>query len=123
MSKIKYIKGNLRRSDFLRSVLTDTSPYEVPLIVSNDGFYTNISNVNKFSRDNSELISGLVFDKIKKYTIPYRYTVTKDGNSVRRLSLIHPSSQFAMAEFYKNTIRLFVIIPQRDRFPLDFLAK
>ncbi len=102
MRKIRYIKGNLRRGDFLRSVLTDTSPYEVPLIVSNDGFYKNLTNRATYSRENAQLIDKIIRNNNEKYTIPYRYTITKDTNTVRRLSLIHPSSQLEMAAFYKK---------------------
>jgi len=102
MSKQKYIKGNLKRSDYLRSVLTDTSPYEVPLIVSNDGLYMNLSNPGRFNGDNAKIIDYLINDNSSRYTIPYRYTVTKDNTSVRRLSLIHPASQISMADFYRK---------------------
>ena len=40
---------NLDRKDKWRVVLTDTSPFEVPIVVSNDGFYKNLHGVTKKS--------------------------------------------------------------------------
>ncbi len=102
MPRLRYIKGNLRRGDFLRGLLTDTSPYELPLIVSNDGFYKNVTDLGLYSEHNRAIIEKIITGNSEKYTIPYRYTVTKDSVSVRRLSLIHPSSQFAMVNFYRK---------------------
>lgn len=102
MSRVRYIKGNLRRSDFLRALLTDTSPYEVPLIVSNDGFYKNITNLSSYSSNNRAILEKLLTENGENYTIPYRYTVTKDSISVRRLSLVHPAAQLSMVDFYRK---------------------
>ena len=38
----------VKRKDHLRVLLTETSPYEVPAIFSNIGFYNNITHHNKF---------------------------------------------------------------------------
>lgn len=98
----RYIKGTLRKSDFLRAVLTDTAPYEVPIIISNDGFYRNITSVAKVSSTLRDLIKALVVDNNPHYTIPFRFNISKDSSSRRRLSLIHPSAQYKAAEFYEK---------------------
>ena len=36
------VKGKLNRHDKWRTILMDTSPFEVPIIFSNDGFYKNL---------------------------------------------------------------------------------
>jgi hypothetical protein len=113
----------LNRADFVRSVLTDTSPYEVPLIVSNDGFYTNIIRKNLFNEHNSAILKIIITNSAEKYTIPYRYTVTKDNATVRRLSLIHPASQFAMAEFYKKYDSLICYFSSLGPFSIRFARK
>lgn len=123
MSKNKYITGNLRRGDFLRSVLTDTSPYEVPLIVSNDGFYKNIAKIIDFNEHNSAIIKDITSNNNVNYTIPYRYTITKDNTTVRRLSLIHPSSQFAMADFYKKYDSVICYFAATGPFSIRFPRK
>ncbi|MGO7634197.1 antiviral reverse transcriptase Drt3b [Rhizobium leguminosarum] len=123
MSKLKYIKGNLRRGDYVRSILTDTSPYEVPLIVSNDGFYTNITKINSFNEHNIAVINGTIANNNETYTVPYRYTITKDNATVRRLSLIHPASQFAMAKFYKKYDSLICYFSSLAPFSIRFPHK
>lgn len=43
------MKHNIKidKKDFLRSLLTDTSPNDVPLIFSNDGLYINLNSIKK----------------------------------------------------------------------------
>lgn len=123
MSKKLYVKGNFRRSDFLRSLLTDTSPYEVPIIISNDGLYKNLAVNTSFSESNSALIKGLITASKERYTIPYRYTITKDDVTVRRLSLIHPSSQFDMAQFYKTYDSVICYYSSISPFSIRFPQK
>lgn len=101
MRKKIIAKGNIRRSDFMRAVITDTLPEEVPIIFSNDGFYLNlskslISNIDAFSFIKKILMSE------KSYTKPYRYNVIRDNFSARGLSLIHPSAQYDVAKFYQK---------------------
>lgn len=100
MSSRRYIKGNLRKSDFLRAVLTDTSPYELPIIISNDGFYRNLTSRAEASETLRSLIESLVITNDTHYTIPFRFNVSKDSVSRRKLSLIHPASQYSAALFY-----------------------
>jgi len=106
MAKRAFVKGNLNRSDYLRSLLTDTTPEELPIIVSNDGFYTNVKNLSSKSDDTKKLVSEILFPSSVKHYIPFRYRVTKDSTSTRRLSLIHPSAQLAVSEFYNEFSQL-----------------
>lgn len=106
MGKRLFQKGNLSRADFHRSLLTDTTPEELPIIVSNDGFYTNVKNLDKRSNDTQRLIREILNPSTTKHSIPFRYRVTKDSTSTRRLSLIHPSAQFAVSEFYREYSQL-----------------
>lgn len=103
MSKrFRYIKGNLRRGDMLRPLLTDTAPYEVPVIFSNDGFYRNMSNISLRSVAYTEITNRLIKENPSHYTIPLRYKVSKDESSLRGLSLPHPSAQFKVCGFYEK---------------------
>ena len=45
MRRKMVVKGNVRRADYLRAVVTDTLPEEVPIIFSNDGFYINQTKI------------------------------------------------------------------------------
>ena len=94
---------NLNRADRWRVVLTDTSPFEVPIVVSNDGFYKNLHGVTKKSARFQKLISALLLeDDGTGYTVPLRYNIVKDSRSVRTLSLLHPKGQVILAEFYQK---------------------
>jgi hypothetical protein len=102
MSKRNHIKGNLRRSDFIRAVITDTAPYEVPIVISNDGLYRNLAGRATASAQLAEIIERLVCADDDSYTIPYRYKISKDAKSSRQLSLVHPRNQFKICKFYQD---------------------
>ncbi|MGQ9427111.1 antiviral reverse transcriptase Drt3b [Gilvimarinus sp. F26214L] len=91
------------KKDYLRALLTDTSPYETPLIFSNYGLYTNIESWQNSENIDSCLatICEAIFEK-RTYTKPYLYKINKGGGSLRTLSLIHPASQLSYAEFYRR---------------------
>lgn len=99
MRKSGRIKGNLRPNDYMRALITDTSPFEVPVIFSNDGFYKNCTRVNRFRTHLQEFAARLL--KAHRYSIPYRYNIVKSSSSFRQLSLLHPSSQIASCELYQ----------------------
>jgi reverse transcriptase-like protein len=117
MTKEKKIK--LDKKDYMRSVLTDTSPSDVPIIFSNDGFYINhhkalnkeYTNFNINKSLYLKLIApsedpSLGLDSAKKeqsqQSSPMKYKIIKNENSLRTLSLIHPRSQKNYAEIYKD---------------------
>lgn len=94
----------MHRDDYLRALVTDTLPAEVPLIFSNDGFYLKEKHRSDLSSDAAKLVGQILDPEIngKLYTIPYRYRVTKDTISTRRLSLLHPRSQIDITRFYSK---------------------
>lgn len=101
MRKTVIAKGNMRRADFMRAVVTDTLPEEVPIIFSNDGFYLNLNGARSVSSDVSDFVEKVVTSD-RHYTIPYRYRVVKDQASTRGLSLLHPAAQHRVAMFYQK---------------------
>ncbi|MEZ0498202.1 antiviral reverse transcriptase Drt3b [Sphingomonas sp. IW22] len=100
MYKRVVARGNIHRSDYARVLVTDTQPGDIPLIVSNDGFYLNAKErgLNVAGR---ELIERIL-SPIKSYTLPYRYNIMRATGAPRRLSLIHPGTQLQIAEFYSK---------------------
>ncbi len=82
--------------DKLRTLLTDVLPYELPL------WYTNFSMYKAFKERQSvyETISGLRFSKAADNLIPLNYAVSRGGNKFRDLSIIHPSAQLRVCNFY-----------------------
>lgn len=77
MSKGKAVKVN--KKDLNRVLVTETTPYETPIIVSNDGFYKNVTNASSFSKLAKVIFQRIVIGEKKKskYTIPYVFKIKK----------------------------------------------
>lgn len=109
----------LNKRDKWRVVLTDTSPFEVPIIVSTDGFYKNLHAYSGNSEHFRKLIGVLVFGTGKTdSTIPFRYNIVKDAKSVRTLSLLHPKGQVALVDFYEKYQELICEYASRSPFSI-----
>lgn len=94
----------IKKYDYNRVLVTETVPYETPLIFSNDGFY-NICRSSRSDNPILELIfQHLVLAKERKkyYTTPYQYKIRKNLLEFRRLSVVHPISQWEMKSFYES---------------------
>lgn len=112
---IKKIKITLDKKDYLRGLLSDTLPFDTPIIFSNDGFYINSKRYDKNFSGDMEVINK-VYQKIidplketppdiskkKKQSSPYKYKIIKDAYNFRELSLIHPRAQINYCEFYNK---------------------
>ncbi|WP_182357063.1 antiviral reverse transcriptase Drt3b [Komagataeibacter europaeus] len=113
------LRVKLDKADKWRVVITDTSPLEVPIIVSNDGFYKNLHGMDKKSAHFKKMINALVLeDDGKGYTIPLRYNIVKDSRSVRTLSLLHPKGQAILATFYQKYEELICEYAGRGPFSI-----
>lgn len=103
MAKIKVDKH-----DYLRVILTETLPYEVPITFLNEGLYfylkkfpsghSHPETVN--DKDAHTFIRSFLY--YSDYTKPYNYRINKNSNSKRLLSVPHPSIQRQISDFYKN---------------------
>ena len=108
----------VKRKDYLRVLLTETSPYEVPAIFSNLGFYNNITQYKR-STETDGVLSFLFEKNINEdYTIPLTYKIKKDIDSSRILSLIHPRSQLAIVDFYEHFSSMILSLCQKSDFSL-----
>lgn len=85
-----------------RSILTDTTPFELPL------FFTNANLAvlaYLFEQDDSTHLlhaKYLLAKTFNQSTKPYTFKVRKDAESFRRLELAHPRSQHLMCQFYEE---------------------
>ncbi|MBD9548325.1 antiviral reverse transcriptase Drt3b [Pseudomonas sp. PDM01] len=99
------MKGNLRRvrkEDFARVLLTETCPYEVPVLFSNLGFYWHVRKFKDGKSDVADVIKYLFTDyDHSEYSIPLIYKIRKDEDSFRTLSLLHPCAQIRFVDFYQ----------------------
>jgi hypothetical protein len=101
MRKRVIAKGNIHKADYLRALVTDTLPGDIPIVISNDGFYRNRKSAPHSNADQRDFVEQLL-SPVRSYTIPYRYNIIRAGGSPRQLSLIHPSGQIAVAELYRK---------------------
>ncbi len=112
----------LDKKDYLRALLTDTAPGDVPIIFSNDGFYLNAQRVEALSVTPAPTDTRLskivqhIYRKIVqppnagqrlvgkqvRYTVPHHYRIWKKTGDTRRLALLHPHSQLSWALFYRD---------------------
>lgn len=114
MSKIK-----INKNDFDRVLLTELLPYELPMVVSNEGLYCAIKRGKHkeiFNRINE-------LKKAPKYTIPFDYSIKKGMHGTRKLSVIHPLNQLRFVEFYKNYASLIVNLCSKSPFSLRYPDK
>lgn len=92
----------IQKNDWNRALLSETTPAEIPVLISNDGFYLNMKSKD-FPAPLSALTKAfLTPSKTKQFSIPFNYKISKDENSLRRLSLPHPRSQLEIVSFYER---------------------
>ena len=95
--------GRVRKEDFDRVLLTETCPYEVPVLFSNLGFYWHIKKFKAGKSDVAGVVKYLFADyEHSEYYIPLTYKIRKDEDSSRTLSLLHPCAQMRFVDFYQN---------------------
>lgn len=108
MGKINLIK----RADYNRILITETLPYETPIIFSNDGLYTRVSNLDAEDPVRKTIIEAIVLSigvpKQTSATTPYHYKIKKNSVEFRRLALLHPRSQWKVKCFYEKYEQLIL---------------
>ena len=101
----------LDKKDYLRALLTDTAPSDVPIIFSNDGFYINSHRAKAPSTHSLDRLTKSIYqqfiepsdnEKRLKQSNPLKYKITKNEIRVRTLSLSHPRAQVNFVDFYNT---------------------
>lgn len=99
-----------------RALLTETLPYEVPLIFTNDFLFLTLMGYGKEKKHDDFV------DKILKrsqgFTKPYNYKIAKDRGGKTTLSVIHPFVQLRMSELYKNYSHTMLSCCDRSEYTL-----
>lgn len=105
-------KNLIKRNDYNRVLITETLPFETPIIFSNDGLYEQVSSLEQASDVQKTIIRALVLGegqaKPIHSTVPYLYKIRKNAHEFRRLALIHPSSQWKVRCFYEKYEQLII---------------
>lgn len=99
-------KNRIKRGDYNRVLITETLPFETPIIFSNDGLYNHVVSIGTASSIQKTIIDALVLGeghpKAVNCTNPYLYKVRKNSIEFRRLALLHPLSQWRLRCFYQK---------------------
>jgi len=101
-----------------RALLTETLPYEVPLIFSNDRLFMSLLNTG-WNADERKLFETIV-SRSRSYTRPYSYKINKDRSGRTTLSLAHPGVQQRMAEFYYNYAQTILEYTSKSSFSIRY---
>lgn len=112
-------KRKVKRADYDRVLITETIPYETPIMFSNDGFYKNVKLESE--SDIFKFVVGRIVKgegKKDKFTIPYTYKIKKNASEFRALSVIHPYSQWEMRVFYKTYEQLICHYTTQSNFSI-----
>jgi hypothetical protein len=115
MSKVK-----INKDDKNRVLLTELLPYEVPMLFSNDGFYSIVSsgNFEHFEQKLKEIKNG------GDYGIPFNFEVKKSAvGDFRKLSIIHPIYQTKFIDFYDNYDSVILHLCSKSPFSLRKVEK
>ncbi|ETT08413.1 antiviral reverse transcriptase Drt3b [Providencia alcalifaciens] len=112
----------LDKKDFERVLLTDVLPYEIPFILTNEGFYKNIKNLKK-TKKNRFVYDFFFKENISNDTNPLTYQIAKDNESARNLFLIHPKNQLQVVELYRNYNQLISHLCSRSSYSLRHPTK
>ncbi|WP_257326297.1 antiviral reverse transcriptase Drt3b [Pseudoalteromonas rhizosphaerae] len=114
------MKIPLEKRDFYRVILTDVLPYEVPFILTNEGFYKKLRGGGL---QKNRFIKSIFFSDNDVTTKPLVYRITKDSESERSLYLIHPGVQIKVCSLYKDYNQLITHLCSRSTFSLRYPDK
>ena len=108
-------KKLIHKTDYLRVLLTDTLPYEVPYAFSNYYFHATL---RKQKNDFPSELSDDLQKAATKFYIPYNYEISKPGGGLRTLSVPHPLIQYEVCQFYKKYDELLIELCKRSPYSI-----
>ncbi|MFP1843855.1 antiviral reverse transcriptase Drt3b [Lonsdalea quercina] len=111
------MKIEIEKKDYNRVLLTDTLPYELPILCSNEGIYTYFNKADDIPTEFKH-----IFNK-SQTTIPFNYKIKKDSTSLRTLSIPHISNQIRSCEFYEKYEHILLHMCSRSPISLRFPNK
>lgn len=117
-------KAKIKLNDYSRILLSETSPYDVPIIFTNNWFYQKTKNKKHYSESVRDVIEYAFERKnLDEASIPMRYKIRKDDTSFRHMGLIHPAQQINMLEFYKAYSDQILLYCSKSSFSIRRPAK
>ena len=101
-----------------RVLLTEVLPYELPLMLDNEGLYLNIQD-----KDLCKIFKETFPWKQDQWTIPFDYSVRKyGGGKNRKLSLMHPFVQLRWVDFYADHDYYMLYLCNKSPFSIRYIA-
>lgn len=128
------MKSSFVKMSKFHPLLTDTLPYEIPILFSNRGLYETLRKeydayyMNTIKRNATgqgyitpktiedfikndffinpklSLLKERIIGLFKNNLIPYEYLIIKNKDEQRKISLIHPISQIKICDFYAQYV-------------------
>lgn len=99
-----------------RALLTETLPYEVPVIFSNERLYASILAMP--SQPQARQIVEKMRSKLDNFTVPYQYAIRKDEKRTTNLAIIHPNYQVSVSKFYDHYHQSIITYCGRSKLSL-----
>lgn len=93
------INKYVHKENYYRAIITDTLPFDLPIIINNEGFYDNSMKEDRGYA--TGFFEKIIESKLDK-SDPIEFNISKGSDSVRKLSLPHPSIQYHMSKFYEQ---------------------
>lgn len=103
----------IKKHDELRTILTETLPYEVPLTFSNIGFYRFLKKINKSTPFFRELLT-----ENKSPLLPYNYAITKNEKNTRVISIPHPVVQYEIGNLIHSNAEYINYLCSKSNFSI-----
>lgn len=104
-----------------RVLLTEVLPYELPLLMNNEGFYCNMQE------ESLQKLLIEVFEKAVKrgdWTIPFDYDIRRvGGEKSRKLSVMHPLSQLDCVDHYAKYDDYMIDLCSHSPFSIRYIDK
>jgi len=109
---------DINLNNIYRVLLTEVLPYELPLMLDNEGFYLNMQD-----KDLQKIFTDTFQRELKNWTIPFDYSVRRyGGDKSRKLSLMHPFTQFQCADFYAKYDYYMLSLCSNSPFSIRYIA-
>lgn len=104
-----------------RVLLTEVLPYELPLVLNNEGVYENMQN-ERLRALFINVFNGRV--KAGDWTIPFDYNIRRmGGERSRKLSLMHPITQLDCVEHYAKYDDYMINLCSRSPYSIRYIDK
>lgn len=104
--------------DRFRVLLTETLPYETPLLFSNSSLYRLFRRLDKDNLSIPGLIKRIYLPERLGTTLPYEYSIAKSIADTRVLSVVHPAVQMGFVDFYSEFGDYVAFLCSRSNFSL-----